>query len=202
LLLETSIRGFFNELENNDFLVHNFNRILELLTNGEVMQHIDDFKNEFSNLLNKDIFFDNVTLQNSWHIEVITTINEKSKLMIEQMNQLPIGLTELSNDLKSILTQDFFSSWVNLNNGLLIRNFESLQENCYRIFISLSNNVIFLKSNLINLPNKSFLTNIANGILSKLSMEHQMLIDISHFVKSDPFELLSLPKTSDFDSNF
>jgi hypothetical protein len=105
-----------------------------------------------------------------------------SNMIMEQTNvitkQLPVLLTEFDNNLSPLLTQDFFFSWYKSNNDFLFNNFENLQENFYRLFISFSNNTTLLKSNFTNLPDRLFLTNMANEIISKISVEHQLLDNI------------------------
>jgi hypothetical protein len=55
----------------------------------------------------------------------------------------------------------------------LIDNFENLQGNYYKIFISLSNIAALLRTNYINLPDKTLLINKTDAIYSKVPMDHQ-----------------------------
>jgi hypothetical protein len=62
-LLMTHINNQFIKLEYNDFLVNNFNRILELLSDDSITQNINFIVNELSNLFNNDTFLDGMISQ-------------------------------------------------------------------------------------------------------------------------------------------
>jgi hypothetical protein len=88
----------------------------------------------------------------------------------------------------------------------LIDNFENLQGNYYKIFISVSNISDLLKTYYINLPDKTLLINKTDAIYSKVSIDHQLMIEtlanLGQLINSNSIELSNLPKTSYFEYNF
>jgi hypothetical protein len=152
-----------------------------LLTDSGLSQSIE-------NLLNQETFLDNMLLQKTHLIDAKTIIMDELKFLSNRINaitdQFPVFLAEYNNNLAALLTQNFFSIWQKSIDNFFFDNFENLQNNFYKLSISLSGNTALLKSNFTNISDKHFLTNIANELLSKLSLEHQLLDNIYQLTNS------------------
>jgi hypothetical protein len=169
---------------NNDFLFNNFNRILELLSGDELSQSVDHICKELPNLLNQSTLDIESTILDKYK-SLSNLIIDKSAVIV---GQFPIFLTLFDRKLTPLLSRDCFLLWDKTNSDFLLGNFECLQENLYRLFISLSNITSFFKSNISNLPDKSFLANIVNEITLQISSKFQSLDKLSNLPEGSYFE--------------
>jgi hypothetical protein len=102
--LEKHINVQFKNLENNDFFINNLNRLLELLSENNSLQSINQISEDLSN--------HNMSL-NSLLIEIKST-------MLDNLNLLSNSMLHSSEELSNLLSQNTFLDNTTVLNSLLI----------------------------------------------------------------------------------